>query len=340
MQRVFIRFIVSFYNFLFFFSVSVNFSRVFKYTDRMPLLCFKHKDLSWQDRTINIEFMIAPARSQLLYNKHKGLKTKYDQVSHNLDKEKESYMRSYKTDQRLMERKKETFSKRRNDIIQKRAMTDYLGRRRSSLPINFPNPQEDNMFITSVPTRESQSAGPRIHFQSQTPITPILREPSPDRTKHLNPITPDIRGVSACSTPRSATPGKPFLQREKTVHFDVINTNMDCNHVCEHIKSRIVFNVSIEDRIKQFLDKQHHFNTNPAPTKLPRLSRDLSTDSKRSSERKQSTVENLNLVNLESAFDEFCADDSADGLQKLVKYASKMKASARIARHSIISPIN
>ncbi|KAL4219574.1 hypothetical protein ACF0H5_022148 [Mactra antiquata] len=302
----------------------------------MSLFCLKTHDLSWQDRTINVELMIAPARSQLLFNKHKGLKTKYEQVSQNLDREKDSFMRSYKTDQRLMEMKKERYSKRRNDIIQKRANTDYLGRRRSSLPVNlFSDNKFENAFITELPTRESKSAGARIHFQSHTPT---LRDKTPEHTRpSLLPVTPDMRIVSACSTARSATPGKPFLQREKSVRFEHLDSKEDEKHVCEHIKSRVVFNVPIEERIKDFLNKQNNFNTSPASAMLPRLPGEKKYDAKQFLVKRPSALK-LNLVKLESAFDDFCSENGTDGFQKLVKYASKMKASVRNARNSILEP--
>lgn len=293
--------------------------------------------MSWQDRTINMEFMIHPVRSQLVYNKHKGLKTKCEQESYSLDKEKESYLRSFKTEQRLMERRKDRYSKRRNDIILRRASDD---RKRSSQAGRISAPprleqgyltdsKTDMTFVTEVPERVTKSAGARATF---TERTSSAHRRTPDITNTITSATDDSRTMYPVVSTRVPTPGKPYILREKSVRFQnmqIVNHNTTTDKV--HAQ------VPVQERIKKFLVAQADFNTR-GPTLVTDHDLEIPdgrvpTSSKPPSARRISGM-NLNLIKLESAFNVFCTDSSSDGLHKLVSYASRMKASERIARNS------
>lgn len=297
----------------------------------MSIFALKTNELTWQDRTINVEFMIAPAKSQLLYNKHKGLKTKYEQESIYLEREKDSFLKAFKTEQRLMERRKDMYSKRRNDIIMRRASGDVRRRWSISGRISAPARLEQDLptgsktsetFITEISTRESKSAGARIAFVKN--VQPL------ESSQIVPPIMPDIRTVSPCVSMRTNTPGKPYLLREKSVHFQ--NNETETKDESNEKPSQ---ELPIEERIKLFLNKQAEFNKRGPTTATRKIQ--AFTESTRPLVKKVSGL-NLNMVNLESAFDEFCTDSSPDGLNKLVKYATKMKACARNARNSQIMP--
>lgn len=304
----------------------------------MSLFCVQTHDLSWQDRTINIELMISPARSQLLYNKHKGLKTKYEQLESNLDREKESYLRSFKTNLRLMERKKETYSKRRNTIILRNAFAE---RRRSNLGGRSSAParleadlvgssEVKPTFVTEVNLRESKSADPRMTLMSRNPeLTTLLPLQRAD--------TLDFRNGSPCTTNRSPSAGKPFLERKKSVRFERLTPGCrrgakgDENAPIEEDMSPL----PIEDRIKRFIKSQGEFNKRNTAEKTNLVdSRKLQPIIQRSLNGTLS----VNLNKLETAFDEFCVDGSDEGLHQMVRYAARLKASVRNAQNSSIMP--
>lgn len=308
----------------------------------MSLFHVKTHDLSWQDRTINIEMMMAPARSQLLYNKHKGLKTKCQQENYNLDRERDSYLKSYKTDIRLMERRKELYSKRRNDIILKRSIAE--NRRRASVSgppgrISAPPRLErttsftstsDPTFITQLQTRESQSAGeqrqPSDQGKSVFTTPEMTKLPEVTKTQVLATETPDLRTISPCMSTRSPSPGKPYLLRNKSVRFLVSQT-------CPKKTTLEPLDLPVDERIKRFLATQVEFNKT-GPTSIFGLTRKLKSSNL---PVKQGNL-GVNMLKLEAAFDDFIQDNSDEGLQKLVRYATRVKATARNARNSAIMP--
>lgn len=295
----------------------------------MSVFSLNTQNLSWQDRTINVEFMVAPAKSQLLYNKHKGLKTKFEQESYYLEREKESYLKAFKTEQRLMERRKENYSKRRNDIILRRASAE---RRRSSVGGRFSAPprleqdvltesKADVTFITAITARVSKSAGARTFVKEPRPLQ---QEQHTGGTKLEPPAVPDLRTVSPCFSVRTVTPGKPHLHREKSVRFEnmkIIDTSLDKENV----------QLPIQDRIKNFLVAQTEFNKTGPKRTTEKLRRQYESSNREQLARRRSSF-NLNMSKLETAFEEFCLDGSSDGLNKLVKYASKMRAFVRNVR--------
>ncbi|XP_052788728.1 uncharacterized protein LOC128223488 [Mya arenaria] len=301
----------------------------------MSLFCVQTQDLSWQDRTINTELMMAPARSQLLYNKHKGLKTKCEQRSYNLEREKDSFLKSYKTEHRLMERRRDSYVKVRNDIILRRSAR---GTRRSSLSgptghISAPprleaemysaGSRSDNAFITEIRLQGSKSADARTTF---------LRR-SPEQMAKLAPLdTPEMtsRQVSACT--RSPTPGKPYLLRNKSVRF--LPGGSPCPHANKDVDDEEDYKqLPVEERIKRFLNAQSEFNIESAqPTRHRRKSLDPNML------RHQFGGLQVNSNKLESAFEEFVGDGTMDGFQKMKKYATKLKATVRNAQNSQIMP--
>ncbi|XP_060569186.1 uncharacterized protein LOC132727630 [Ruditapes philippinarum] len=303
------------------------------------VFCLRTEDLSWQDRTINIEFMVAPAKSQLLYNKHKGLKTKFEQESYYLDREKESFMKSFKTERRLLERKKERYSKRRNDIIIRRASGD--SRRRFSITGRISAPprleqeksteSKENMktFITETPLRISKSAGARTRSKDLEDLS--YKQTTEKHQALLAPVTPDIRAISPCVSTRTNTPGRPYLQREKSVRFQ----NLGLGQTDDEKETHRV-DTPIQDRIKNFLDKQTDFNKS-GPTIVTDKNGRMQKMDTRVLARRRSSV-HLNMSKLEDAFNDFCIDGTTDGFDKLVKYTTKMRAGVKNARNSFLIP--
>ncbi len=70
----------------------------------MSLLLLKTRDLTWQDRTLNVEVMLSPSHSQLLYNKHKTLGTHYHKQVELYEKQINTMIKDITVEKRLMER--------------------------------------------------------------------------------------------------------------------------------------------------------------------------------------------------------------------------------------------
>lgn len=284
--------------------------------------------------------MMSPARSQLLYNKHKGLKTKFEQENHFLNRERESYLKGYKGDIRLMERRKDIYSKRRNDIIMKRTVAESRRRSasisgeigRTSAPPRLEQSAalgslDDSFFITELRPRESQSASVRLIVDQNKEA--CRRSPELEKTPEVNKLrpiteTPDLRTVSPCVSNASLSPGKPFLLRQKSVRFLP-------SHTCCPLKNPLSTDVPVEERIKRFLAAQADFNKTGS-----RLTR--SAQQRIVAKNHAPRGLGVNLEKLENAFDHFCLNESNEELRKLVKYATKIKASVRNARNSSIMP--
>ena len=292
---------------------------------------------------MNIEFMMAPTRSQLLYNKHKGLSGKCQQEKSYLDREKHAFLKSYQTDRRMMERRKERYAKSRHNIVMRRRSTDIRSRtpdsdnlgRNSAPPVMEGKSLEDQRpFVTHETTRGAKSAEvmryPRPYVHANGPsMTAILSPRSQFR----------VPSVSQSNSTPTQAPRRhpPFLSREtrqKSVRFQN-NTDDDQTDTNETLQQRI--DTPIEDRIKQFIESQETFNKR---TVDPRHLRGIPSpgSSITSSVAKRYTGLKLKMTDLEMAFDNFCGNTSDDGFHKLVRYASKMKANVKIARNTSLVP--
>lgn len=338
----------------------------------MSLLTLRTQNLSWQDRTINIELMVAPARTQLLYNKHKSLRNKCNQVAETLDKEKTFYLRSCETEQRLMERRKDWYSNRKNDITMRRnsgssrrssqsTQSIKLDGGRLSAPPRLQNEllKRDEVFLTQIGYRELKSAAARVSGGQKEEKKNTIPTNLTDEEKVQSNISKAVgelqisssnanREISPCPSARSrnsASPGKPHLIRQKSVRFTNID-DLQLQRTLEAVRSP---EPCLDDRIQRFLCTQKDFNKGETTT--PVLGQDRTVHDKvsvlqgrevrvPSKDRRRMSVHN-SLLKLESAFDDFCEDATQEKLHHLVKYATKMKMTVRGLRAgSIIPPIN
>ena len=309
----------------------------------MTLLCLKTHDLSWQDRTLNIELMMAPNRSQLLYNKHKGLNSKCQQEKSYLEREKISFLRSYETDRRMMERKKERYAKSRHTITQRRMSSDRsrtpdndLGRNSAPPRLEGELSKGDNTFLTQVADRQSQSAGAGRHPKQQiisqvrsklTLLTPTSRRVSPEVT---------TRDTTSADSSRRQPPYLGRVGRQKSVRFlgaqETNKTVTDEQTVEERTET------PIEDRIKKFLEVQSEFNNRRLDPLKCRGTPSPSSSCTSGSIAKRYSGLQLKVSELELAFDKFCDNSNTDSYHKLIRYASKMKANIKNARNASLVP--
>ena len=302
----------------------------------MSLMHLKTHDLSWQDRTLNIELMLAPARSQLLFNKHKGLSSKCQQEHSYLDREKNSYLRSFKTDKRLMEMRKAAYDRKKVVLQQRRSSIDMRSgtpnQGRNSAP---PRLQEQHTFLTKIDGRESKSADAGVRVPRSPRGIP----------SHMNVVSPR----SQFTIPAAASAGKsrsthgpvthpPFLGRigrQKSVRFQHNTADVDTTDdlgQTENDKERVY--TPIEDRVKLFIERQLDYNKHQFEKKRITPSPSSTT----SSVAKRYTGLKLKVSEIEKAFDNFCANNTEEGYHSLIRYAAKMKANVKNARNTSLVP--
>ena len=309
----------------------------------MTLLFLKTHDLSWQDRTLNIELMMAPSRSQLLYNKHKGLSSKCQQEHSYLDREKNSYLRSYKTDKRLMEMRKAVYDKKKVVIHQRRMSIDKRSKspssginygRNSAPPRLQQNPAKDeHTFLTKIGGREAKSAETGVQPSRSprgVPSNLVILSP---RSQFTVPATV----TSGTSRPtRGPVFQPPFLERterQKSVRFLHDTADVDQTDKSEEMGTERL-GPPVEDRIKMFLEQQLDFNKRQAE----KLRVTPSPGSTTSSVAKRYTELKLKVSELEKAFDSFCGNTTDEGYHSLIRYAAKMKANVKNARNMSLVP--
>ena len=305
----------------------------------MSLMHLKTHNLSWQDRTLNIELMMAPSRSQLLYNKHKGLTSKCQQEHSYLDREKSSYLRSFKTDKRLMEMRKAGYDKKkvviqqRRSSIEMRSGTPNHGRNSAPPRLQGSPTKDQHTFLTKIDGREAKSANAGT------------RAPRSPRAIPSNMVIMSPR--SQFTVPAAVTAGKskpahgpvthpPFLERmgrQKSVRFQYDSADVDKTDNSEKMDNERVY-TPIEDRIKSFIEQQADFNKRQAEKRLVTSSPGSTT----SSVAKRYTGLKLKVSEIEKAFDNFCVNTSDEGYHSLIKYAAKMKANIKNARNTSLVP--
>ena len=304
----------------------------------MSIFCVRNQQLSWQDRTMNVEVMMAPTRAQLLYNKHKGLNTRYRQEFSNLEREKTSYLRSFRTELRLMERRKDMYVKRRNDIQIRRQSADSRrrsistdGGRKSAPPrLEREVSKGDNTFLTQLDPRDSKSAEPATSIDSFR----NFNRPTTDRAK-LTSANLET-SVTPCWTTPTPVVGKPYLklERQKSVRFSATNTT---NKESEGTDKAPV-ELTLEDKIRNFMKAQSEFNKREIiPAAYMRSAR-LKQSSFSDTNQRNSGHQSTSMIKLENAFNDFCGNKSPESFSKLVKFASKIKNNFRNSGNLSIVP--
>lgn len=302
----------------------------------MTLTHHKTHDLSDQDRTLNIELMMSPSRSQLLYNKHIGLTSKFHLERSYLERERNAFLRSYKTDKRLMEMRKQRYARAKHSIVQHRMSmerrqsktldAENFGRNSAPPRLEQNLAKDEKTFLTRI-AREAKS----VENNSRNPNT----KPSPDEPERKELLSPRSQftrpALSLVDSNMKGGPQthKPYLvrlDRQKSVRFQNTTNADNPDSADRTVVERT--ETPIEDRVKQFLETQKEFNRRLAETDY--LERSLyHAESTYSSVAKRSTGLTLKVSDLEKAFNRFCTNTSDDGYHSLVRYAAKMKANVK-----------
>ena len=235
----------------------------------------------------------------------------------------------------MMERRKERYSKSRSAILQRRSSLDRSRTPNSNLGRNSAPPildAEPRTFLTQAVERESKSAGPGA---IRSPRPQVISR-SPSKLAHLTSVDSYI-GEKDKGSSGAVRRHPPFLERlgrQKSVRFER-GGGVDKTDTTDDTVNKTP-EPPIEERIKQFLDSQSDFNARfPDPRKIRGTPSPSSTSSNLA---KRYSGLTLKVSQLELAFDKFCGNSSDEGFQKLVRYASKMKANVKMARNSSLVP--
>ena len=319
----------------------------------MALLMLKTKDLSWQDHTVNVEVMLAPTKATLLSNKHKTLATKCDSMKRNFDKERDAVLKDIMIERRMMERKKQEIHRRQSEIFFKKALkepsvastkdSEISSKRLGSAPISntrapsgYSDYSNTSFFLTDLrhPDHHQSDGDGRISAYSEGPSG---RNSAYSEANTMTSTNVSTRG-SYLKSPYFAVPSqsrntdakRSSKAPPKSVRFQD-SACADDNP--SQLFSR-VSDLSLEEKIKQFIRKQEDFNTKPLrrPVSEPVRRHEPPVVAKRYKSLK------LDKLEIEKAFDAFCDRKNIDELHKLIKLSTKLKANVRMARNQSIMP--
>lgn len=308
----------------------------------MTFLMVKTHDLSWQDRTVNIEMMLAPARNQLLFNKHKTLETKCNAKKRVYEKEKSTVLKDFVIEKRMMQRKQQALFRRRSEILFQKVASgsgsdsesygksrdDSSGKRRlASAPpqleseLNDSKNSKPGFFLTEI----------RHSAPMETAV------PTPHRSRMITPDgqsgmdTPNVWAFTPVSRSDSVSPFSS--KRVKSVRFE----NSDIrNHTLNEMNTES--KPPLRERVQSFCKDQCEFNAKPPVTFRKRESIYKDTYKDPLIAKRYSAVKSPHVL-LETAFNDMCINGSTkDDFKTLVKLASKIKANAKLARNQSVVP--
>ncbi|XP_033763568.1 uncharacterized protein LOC117344836 [Pecten maximus] len=324
----------------------------------MALLLLKTNDPSWQDRTVNVEVMLAPARNQLLMNKHKTLGSKCLKAQRLYEKERESMLKNILIEKRIMERKNQALLRKKSDIMMNRVSSGVSSHRQNTtavlkLPskrggsapakIGWPdkNPSE-SVFLTEVSgeTRSQSVTTTEISGESRSQSVAIPEKdkqwgvtPSPSHGNLSMQVAGSASQLSASSR-RVISPFGPkrSSRRIKSVRFDD-------NRLPENQQTDTYSRQSnVSGLVEQFVKTQVEFNKRPPIGSAEQYRVNNRSGSNTPLIAKRYSTLSVNNDKLINAFDNFCLDRNKEDFQKLVRMASKLKSSAKLARNQSVVP--
>ncbi|OWF36667.1 uncharacterized protein LOC110441343 [Mizuhopecten yessoensis] len=313
----------------------------------MSLLFLNTRNPTWQDRTVNVEVMLAPARNQLLMNKHKTLGSKCLKAQRLYDKERESMLKNIVIEKRIMERKQQVLSRKKSDIMMNRVSSSVCSDRQISTPVltvcskrggSAPaklgwaekNTNKPGVFLTEV-----AGAG-ELRSQSVAPAERDKQWKQSSSPSHGNLSKKAVGSASqlSMSSRRVISPfgSKRSSKRIKSVRFNDIRDHE--NQETDNYPSR----PCVDGLVQQFVQTQAEFNQRPVTGSRNQWTKRPDTNSPLVAKRYSTlSVNNNKLIN---AFDNFCLDKNKEDFQKLVRLASKLKSSVKMARNqSVVPPV-
>ncbi|XP_048773612.2 uncharacterized protein LOC125678883 [Ostrea edulis] len=182
----------------------------------MSLFLLKTQDLTWQDRALNVEVMLEPKKTQLLFKKNKSLSMRCEKDRQRYEKQRNANIRNYKTEKRYMdERNQELYLIKTQRFLQSippDMKQQFLSRRSFSISLTklTKDFHEDESARASAPpnmvgimSREEVTTLPAITIQTPEPSPRVRFQPSSKAQFQKRAKSPmDIR---FCQDPRDVS---------------------------------------------------------------------------------------------------------------------------------------
>lgn len=332
----------------------------------MSLLFIKTQDLTWQDRALNIEVMLEPKKTQLLFKKNKSLSMRCEKDRVRYEKQKRASVRNYKTEKRYMdERNQELYLIKTQRFLQSippDMKQQVLNRRSFSISLTKLakdiNDGEENARASAPPnmvgcmSRDEGTILPAITIQ--TPEPPAIPDLPIQQVKSSTGVRPrrdsfdwsesnsDSRASSRINTPipsylpsvQQSLPSGIMKTRKKSANALFTDKNV------KFAEEKVVEERPLKDQYQE--EKLRIENLKPkVQRKVNSFLLEQSRFNKRGpiskTELSVKSVEETNDIcgiskrRLVSAFDEYCELSSQDNYQKLVKYATKYKVASQMS---------
>lgn len=335
----------------------------------MSLYLIKTQDLTWQDRALNIEVMLEPKKTQLLFKKNKSLSMRCEKDRVRYDKQRRASIRNYKTERRYMDEKNQEL---------------YL--------------IKTQRFLQSIPPDMKQQVLSRRSFSIS--LTKLVKDINEEEVSARASAPPDMVGCMSrdevtflpaitlhTPEPQSPRTPEPLLQRPKSRSNKDMRSQKDCGSIDSRASSRIntpipsylpsvqqplpsgiiktrreSANALISDKNVRFSDEKNEEEKHCKETRgdpyqeekvrienlKPHVQKKVNsflleqsrfnkrapiskTDLARKSVAENQDVCGISKSRLVSAFDDFCQLSNRDNYQKLVKYATKYKVAAHMS---------
>ncbi|XP_067660654.1 uncharacterized protein [Haliotis asinina] len=306
----------------------------------MSLLLLKTKNLSWQDHTLNVEVMLSPNHSQLLFNKHKTLGTQYVKEVDLYQKQISTFVKDITVEKRLMERYRHRLVSRQKELIVQRSYSAQEMRKLQQLDMKDRS--------RSAPVGSSRDASPQ-RPPGRKSRGVFLTEIEEDKMAKL-PALPSKRGKlqTIVVLPKTLEkpkpkPKPPNLGPKRYVTFgERPPSDSESEESADEAEPDTAY--PLEEKIKNFLDEVKSFNEKPVPKRRLQGSAELFRYLKENESVPTSPVGKryntltLDRQKLEAAFDSFCKSQAREDLVKMMRLAAKMKANAAQARNTSMVP--
>ncbi|XP_071096873.1 uncharacterized protein [Haliotis cracherodii] len=306
----------------------------------MSLLLLKTKNLSWQDHTMNVEVMLSPNHSQLLFNKHKTLGTQYIKEVDLYQKQISTLVKDITVEKRLMARYHTRLVSRQKELIVQRSHSAQEMRRLQQLDMKDRS--------RSAPVGSSRGSSPprplgrksRGVFLTEIEEDKMSKLPAlPSKRKKIQTI---VVLPKTLEKPKPK-PKPPNLGPKRFVTFgERPPSDSESEESEEEEAPETAY--PLEEKIKNFLDEVKSFNEKPVPKRQLQGSAELFRYLKENESAPTSPVGKryntltLDRQRLETAFDSFCKSKSREDLVKMMRLAAKMKANVAQARNTPMVP--
>ncbi|XP_061170145.1 uncharacterized protein LOC133179394 [Saccostrea echinata] len=194
----------------------------------MSLLLIKTQDLTWQDRALNMEVMLEPKKTQLLFKKNKTLSMRCEKDRQRYDKQRTATIRNYKTEKRYMdERNQELYIVKTQRFLQSippDMKQQVLSRRSFSISLTKLTKDindETNARASAPPnmvgimSREEETVLPAITLQTPEPSPRIQYQRQAKSSMNLSSHN-CVKDLSASANDLDGTPESQKSSRNNT----------------------------------------------------------------------------------------------------------------------------